>query len=407
MHSVNLDTTASLSRCLASSTRAQAWCKLTMWWGLIGGRVSILADRKERASGGEREKLHGLVSSTLGPDTLATFFQRTLRDPLHRADSVLQYQWARYSKFIPNWQFWQCWKSDGVGIHGCAWYVCPKILQIINQAYPDAIKIQKHQATERSVDPHSVPQFQKVSKPVQVPLAFRLLTSPRIHPRRPQICWGTLVNFTCKSVVEILQALLQEGFSSFHQEGKDFFQFTTQLNQGLKVETINLHSIHKYYTSRQLSQYHQSEMNFRLVHFWPQVTNQWIDKSPGRDIFLFFLLIVVSRQRLFKARQFVIKDYQVSSPWQCHDLEMEIPKSSWSPQAIASTSNATCQSLEVETLNSTSNAVHSSNDASMTNQASKSQGRDSFVINTLFPWEQSSVCLEVETCIKHSIHQPI
>lgn len=176
MHSVNLDTTASLSRCLASSTRAQAWCKLTMWWGLIGGRVSILADRKERASGGEREKLHGLVSSTLGPDTLATFFQRTLRDPLHRADSVLQYQWARYSKFIPNWQFWQCWKSDGVGIHGCAWYVCPKILQIINQAYPDAVKIQKHQATERSVDPHSVPQFQKVSKPVQVPLAFRLLT---------------------------------------------------------------------------------------------------------------------------------------------------------------------------------------------------------------------------------------
>lgn len=71
-------------------------------------------------------------------------------------------------------------------------------------------------------------QFQKVSKPVQVPLAFRLLTSPRIHPRRPQICWGTLVNFTCKSVVEILQALLQEGFSSFHQEGNDFFQFTTQ-----------------------------------------------------------------------------------------------------------------------------------------------------------------------------------
>jgi hypothetical protein len=192
------------------------------------------------------------VSSTLGPDTLATFFQRTLRDPLHMGQTLFFNTSGQGTpNSFPIDSFDSVEKVMGWEFMGVLGMFVPRFCR-------SSIRLIQMQSRYKNIrqqkDQLILIQFQKVSKPVQVPLAFRLLTSPRIHPRRPQICWGTLVNFTCKSVVEILQALLQEGFSSFHQEGKDFFQFTTQLNQGLKAETTNLHLLHKYYKSRQLSQ---------------------------------------------------------------------------------------------------------------------------------------------------------
>jgi len=149
-----------LCRCLASSIRAQALCKLTMW-GLIGGRVSILADKG---------KLLGVREATVwwAPLWAQTHcWHLPPKDSSHRALCSSIPVGKVLHRFIPNWQFLTVMmKSDWVGYHGVCWCFCPKILQIIKQVYNPRFN-HRHQ------------KYQLIRIQSQFQVAFRLWTSPK------------------------------------------------------------------------------------------------------------------------------------------------------------------------------------------------------------------------------------